>query len=209
MRNLEAGECVRRAETIGRPLVSAAFPRLVLEPGAKRSQPPPSARPQAEGEVWSGSWLFEEQHRLVEAGFGQPVKCPAATPMILQLSIHPSGTRTCYPDRLGSPSADAFLSRSFRQSGRPRRRSGRLVTFSDRFVIQDSGEPDEHHPKRGRRRSPTFPTTRSVPGIEPLLRQRPARRFRLVAVRKAVGRCPVCAGDLRFRPRQNEDQSFL
>jgi hypothetical protein len=75
---------VRRAETIGRPLVSAASNQA----RNVRNRP---ARPQAEGEAWwSGSWLFEEQPMLIEAGFDVAFECPATTPMILQLSIHPS-----------------------------------------------------------------------------------------------------------------------
>ena len=140
MPNLEAYECVRRAETIGRPLVAAAFPRTRFR--VKRSQPPPSARPQAEGEAWSGSWLFEEQPMLVEAGFDAAFEMSGGDADDFPAQHPPFPERgPADPDRLGSPSADAFLCRSFRQSGRPRRSPAGLVTFSDRFVIQDLGQP--------------------------------------------------------------------
>ena len=52
---------------------------------------------------------------LIEAGFDVAFECPAATPMILQFSIHPSRDADLLtPDSIASdpPSADAFLSRS-------------------------------------------------------------------------------------------------
>jgi hypothetical protein len=108
----------------------------------------PSARPQAEGEVWSGSWLFEEQPRLVEAGFDQPLKCPAATPMILQLSIHPSRDTDLLTPIASDPPLPmrSYLDLFGNRVARVEVPAG-LVTFSDRFVIQDSGEPDETPPE--------------------------------------------------------------
>ena len=91
-----------------------------------------------------GSWLFEEQHRLVEAGFDQPVKCPAATPMILQLSIHPSRDTDLLTPIASDPPLPmrSYLDLFGNRVARVEVPAG-LVTFSDRFVIQDSGEPDE------------------------------------------------------------------
>jgi transglutaminase-like putative cysteine protease len=86
---------------------------------------------------------------LIEAGFDIAFECPAATPMILQLSIHPSRDADLLtPDGIAS---DPFLPmRSYldlfgNRVTRVEVPAG-LVTFSDRFVIQDSGEPDETPP---------------------------------------------------------------
>jgi transglutaminase-like putative cysteine protease len=86
---------------------------------------------------------------LIEAGFDVAFECPAATPMILQLSTHPSRDADLLtPDRIVS---DPFLPmRSYldlfgNRVTRVEVPAG-LVTFSDRFIIRDSGEPDETPP---------------------------------------------------------------
>ena len=86
---------------------------------------------------------------LIEAGFDVAFECPAATPMILQLSIHPSRDADLLtPDRIVS---DPFLPmRSYldlfgNRVTRVEVPAG-LVMFSNRFVIQDWGEPDETPP---------------------------------------------------------------
>jgi len=86
---------------------------------------------------------------LIEAGFDVAFECPAATPMILQLSIHPSRDADLLtPDRIVS---DPFLPmRSYldlfgNRVTRVEVPAG-LVTFSGRFIIQDRGEPDETSP---------------------------------------------------------------
>src|SRR5271170_1382762 len=132
---------------------------------------------------------------LIEAGFDVAFECPTATPMILQLSIHPSRDADLLtPDRIASnpplpmrsyldlfgnqvtrvevPAGHHFLE--------PLRHSG--LGPAGRNTVRCEDDAD-----RGpsRRRA-------AVPGLEPLLRQRQARRFRLVAVRKAVRRRPVC-----------------
>ena len=86
---------------------------------------------------------------LIEAGFDIAFECPAATPMILQLSIHPSRDADLLtPDRIVSdPSLPmrSYLDLFGNRVTRVEVPAG-LVTFSDRFVIQDSGEPDETPP---------------------------------------------------------------
>ena len=105
--------------TIGRLRGSAA----ILAAGTKSSQP---ARPRGhkrEGDAKLGSWLFEDCSMVIEAGFDIAFECPAPTPMLLQLSIHPSRDADLLtPERIASDprSADARLSRSFRQPGHPR-----------------------------------------------------------------------------------------
>ena len=91
-----------------------------------------------------GSWLM-----LIEAGFDGAFECPAQTPMLLQLNVHPSREADLLtPDRIISdpplpmPSyVDHFGNRVTRVEV-----PAGLVTFSNRFVIHDSGEPDETAP---------------------------------------------------------------
>jgi transglutaminase-like putative cysteine protease len=86
---------------------------------------------------------------LIEAGFDIAFECPAQTPMLLQLNIHPSRDADLLtPDGIQSdpPLAmrsyfDLFGNRVTRVDVPPGR-----VTFSNRFVIQESGEPDEAPP---------------------------------------------------------------
>ena len=86
---------------------------------------------------------------LIEAGFDVAFECPAATPMILQLSIHPSRDADLLtPDRIASDPPlpmRSYLDLFGNRVARVEVPAG-LVTFSDRFVIQDSGEPDETPP---------------------------------------------------------------
>ena len=86
---------------------------------------------------------------LIKAGFDVAFECPAATPMILQLSIHPSRDADLLtPDRIASDPPlpmRSYLDLFGNRVARVEVPAG-LVTFSDRFVIQDSGEPDETPP---------------------------------------------------------------
>src|SRR5271167_3146035 len=86
---------------------------------------------------------------LIEAGFDVAFECPAATPMILQLSIHPSRDADLLTlDRIASDPPlpmRSYLDLFGNRVTRVEVPAG-LVTFSDRFVIQDSGEPDETPP---------------------------------------------------------------
>ena len=54
---------------------------------------------------------------LIEAGYEIAFECPAQTPMLLQLNVHPSRDADLLtPDSINSdpPSGDALLYRSFR-----------------------------------------------------------------------------------------------
>ena len=82
---------------------------------------------------------------LIEAGFDIGFECPLPTPMLLQLNIHPSRDADLLtPDRVRSdpplPTRD-YLDHFGNRVTRVEVPAGR-VTFSNRFVIQDSGEPD-------------------------------------------------------------------
>ena len=140
------GRCARRAKITGRPLVSAAIrnskPARSVPNQRPRCPKPRAAHSRDHGPSRSGSML-------IEAGFDVAFECPAATPLILQLSIHPSWDARPAdpgPDRLGSLSADAFVSRPFRQSGHARRSPGgaRHVLRS----LRHSGRASrtKHHP---------------------------------------------------------------
>jgi transglutaminase-like putative cysteine protease len=88
---------------------------------------------------------------LIEAGFDITFQCPARTPMLLQLNIHPSRDADLLtPDAIASDPPlpmrsylDLFGNRVTRVEVPPG-----LVTFSNRFTIHDSGMPDETPPDR-------------------------------------------------------------
>jgi transglutaminase-like putative cysteine protease len=86
---------------------------------------------------------------IIQAGFDIALQCPAQTPMLLQLNIHPSREADLLsPDVIASdPSLpmrsylDLFGNRVTRVEVPPG-----LVTFSNRFLIHDSGQLDETPP---------------------------------------------------------------
>ena len=82
---------------------------------------------------------------LIEAGFDIAFECPAPTPMLLQLSIHPSRDADLLtPERIASDPPlpmRAYLDLFGNRVTRVEAPAG-TVTFSNRFVIQDSGLPD-------------------------------------------------------------------
>lgn len=88
---------------------------------------------------------------LIKAGFDITFQCPAQTPMLLQLNIHPSRDADLLsPDVVASDPPlpmrsyiDLFGNRVTRVDVPPG-----LVTFSNRFTIHDSGKPDETPPDR-------------------------------------------------------------
>jgi hypothetical protein len=100
---------------------------------------------------------------LIEAGFDVAFECPAATPMILQLSIYPSRDADLLtPDRIASDPPlpmRSYLDLFGNRVTRVEVPAG-LVTFSDRFVIHDSGEPDETSPDVGTTPIADLPTKR-------------------------------------------------
>jgi transglutaminase-like putative cysteine protease len=85
---------------------------------------------------------------LIEAGYDIAFECPAQTPMLLQLNVIPLVTLTCSRPTASTPiplwrraPIDHFGNRVTRVEV-----PAGLVTFSNRFVIRDSGEPDESPP---------------------------------------------------------------
>jgi transglutaminase-like putative cysteine protease len=86
---------------------------------------------------------------LIEAGFDVAFECPAQTPMLLQLNVHPSREADLLtPDRINSDPPlpmHSYVDHFGNRVTRVEVPAG-LVTFSNRFVIHDSGEPDETPP---------------------------------------------------------------
>jgi len=82
---------------------------------------------------------------LIQAGFNIAFECPAQTPMLLQLNVHPSRVGDLrspdvihsVPNLAMSAYLDHFGNRVTRVDVPPG-----LVTFHNSFVIYDSGEPD-------------------------------------------------------------------
>jgi hypothetical protein len=86
---------------------------------------------------------------LIEAGFDIAFECPAHTPMLLQLSIHPSRDADLLtPDKIHCDPILATRSYTDHFGNRVTRVevSAGFVTFSNRFVIHDSGQPEETLP---------------------------------------------------------------
>jgi transglutaminase-like putative cysteine protease len=86
---------------------------------------------------------------LIEAGFDITFQCPAQTPMLLQLNIHPSRVGDLRsPDVIYSDphyAMRAYLDHYGNRVTRVEVPPG-LVTFHNRFRIHDSGLPDEIPP---------------------------------------------------------------
>ncbi len=86
---------------------------------------------------------------LIEAGFEIAFQCPALTPMLLQLNVHPSREPDLRsPDMIvSSPplATSAYLDLYGNRVTRLVVPPG-LVAFRNRFVIHDSGRPEETPP---------------------------------------------------------------
>src|SRR5271154_795115 len=86
---------------------------------------------------------------LIEAGYDIAFDCPAQTPMLLQLNVHPSRVADLLTaDRISSDPAlpmRSYLDLFGNRVTRVEVPAG-IVAFSDRFVIRDSGKPDETPP---------------------------------------------------------------
>jgi transglutaminase-like putative cysteine protease len=86
---------------------------------------------------------------LIQAGFDIAFQCPAQTPMLLQLNVHPSRAAdlrsadmiTTHPNLPMTSYLDLFGNRVTRLDVPPG-----LVTFRNRLVIHDSGEPEATPP---------------------------------------------------------------
>jgi transglutaminase-like putative cysteine protease len=86
---------------------------------------------------------------LIEAGFDIAFECPAQTPMLLQLSVHPSRDADLLtPDKINCDpilATRSYIDHFGNRVTRVEVPAG-LVVFSNRFVIHDSGQPEETPP---------------------------------------------------------------
>jgi transglutaminase-like putative cysteine protease len=86
---------------------------------------------------------------LIEAGFDIVFECPAQTPMLLQLRVHPSRDADLLtPDKIACDpilATRSYIDHFGNRVTRVEVPAG-LVTFSSRFVIHDSGQPEETPP---------------------------------------------------------------
>ena len=86
---------------------------------------------------------------LINAGFDIGFQCPAQTPMLLQLNVHPSRAGDLRSPDIIRSAPDLPMRAYLDQFGNLVTRvdvPAGLVTFSNRFTISDSGEPDETPP---------------------------------------------------------------
>ena len=147
---------------------------------------------------------------LIEAGYDIAFECPAQTPMLLQLNVHPTRDADLLtPDRINSDPPLAMRSYIDLFGNRVTRVEvpAGLVTFSNRFVIHDSGELDE-----------TPPDVRTTPIADLpddvllfLVSSRYCDSDKLADFAwsrfgKMSGGMRRRAGDLRFRSRENPIQ---
>jgi transglutaminase-like putative cysteine protease len=86
---------------------------------------------------------------LIEAGFDIAFECPAQTPMLLQLSVHPSRDADLLtPDKINCDpilATRSYIDHFGNRVTRVEVPAG-FVVFSNRFVIHDSGQPEETPP---------------------------------------------------------------
>jgi transglutaminase-like putative cysteine protease len=86
---------------------------------------------------------------LIEAGYNISFNCPAHTPMLLQLNVHPSRDADLLTaDRIASDPPlpmRSYLDLFGNRVTRVEVPAG-IVAFHNRFVIRDSGKPDETLP---------------------------------------------------------------
>jgi hypothetical protein len=118
---------------------------------------------------WRGSRCFGRAHlnapvrgspMLIEAGFDIAFESPAQTPMLLQLSVHPSRDADLLtPDKINCDpilATRSYLDHFGNRVTRVEVPAG-FVVFSNRFIIHDSGQPEETPPDVDMTRSPIFP----------------------------------------------------
>jgi hypothetical protein len=107
---------------------------------------------------WRGTYRCGRAHlnapvrgspMLIEAGFDIAFECPAQTPMFLQLSVHPSRDADLLtPDKINCDpilATRSYIDHFGNRVTRVEVPAG-FVVFSNRFVIHDSGRPEETPP---------------------------------------------------------------
>ena len=123
----------------------------------------------------------------IRAGYEISYDCPQPTPMILQLSVHPSRISdllTWDRVRLDPPIPANTYHDVFGNFCHVIRAPAGRLTMSTDFLVQDKGEPDAVAPAGGaaRTRRPAGGHARLSPR-QPILRDRPLHRYRMVPFR--------------------------
>ena len=143
----------------------------------------------------------------IRAGYEISYDCPQPTPMILQLSVHPSRI----PDlltwdrmRLDPPIPANTYHDSFGNFCHVIRAPAGRLTMSTDFLVQDNGEPDEVAPQAEQHALETAAGGGAdLSARQPLLRDRSPVEYCVVAVRECSERLAAGAGDLRLCPRSH------
>jgi transglutaminase-like putative cysteine protease len=90
---------------------------------------------------------------LIEAGFDLAFECPAQTPMLLQLSVHPSlDADLLTPDKINCDpilATRSYIDHFGNRVTRVEVPAGLVAFSNNRFVIHDSGQPEETPPDVG------------------------------------------------------------
>ena len=143
----------------------------------------------------------------IRAGYEIAYDCPQPTPMLLALSVHPAapaGRDRAAPHRLRPAGRRHRLPRLLRQLVHPHPGAGRAgSTMSRRVPDAGSGHGRTRWRRGAMQHAVRGPAGRraGLPARQPLLRDRPADRPRLVAVRRHPAGLGAGAGDLRLRAR--------
>ena len=143
----------------------------------------------------------------IYAGYKITYDCPQSTPMILQLSVHPSRT----PDlltwdrlQLDPPILANTYHDVFGNFCHVIHAPAGQLTMSADFLVQDKGDPDAVD-LRAEQHASARPSGRHarLPPRQPILRDRSLHQYRMDAIRKHSQRMAPCSGDLRLRPRSH------
>ena len=211
------GRAAARADRLARPLAALArrpvralgllLPERRRRPAA-RDAPAPlalgSAHTRSAGMPSACLAQQEESSMQIRVGFEMAYRCPQPTPMLLVLNIHhsrasdlvrpdllvttPAVPMTAYRDLFGN-----WCSRIVAPAG-PHRASATDA------LVNDSGLPDiVAAAARADAGRASARRDAGLPARQPLLRDRPAVRHRLAALRHRPDRLGPGAGDLRLR----------
>ena len=143
----------------------------------------------------------------IRAGYEISYDCPQPTPMILQLSVHPSRI----PDlltwdrmQINPPIPANTYHDGFGNFCHVIRAPAGRLTLSTDFLVQDNGEPDAVGPAGGAACAGRLAGGGAdLSARQPLLRDRSPVGYGVVTVRAGSEGLAAGAGDLRLRPRSH------
>ena len=146
----------------------------------------------------------------IRAGYVISYDCPQPTPMILQLSVHPSriGDLLTWDRMYFAPAIPVNTYHdSFGNFCHVIRAPAGRLTMSTDFLVQDNGEPDTLTPAAKQHPLEDLPVNvADLSARQPLLRDRPLIKYCVVAVRKDSEGMASGSGDLRLCPRPHHVQ---